>query len=66
MEKFAVKKTERFFSQGNHLVLPAIELLYLWNGFKVLGKQADLVHPLLQLIEKHIKIVDKDKGKIHQ
>lgn len=52
MEKFAVKKCERFFTQGNKLVLPAIELLYLWNGFKVLGKQTELLKPLLALIER--------------
>jgi len=61
MEKFAVKKCERFFTQGNKLILPAVELLYLWNGFKVLGKQMDLVQPLLVLIEKNIMCLGKEK-----
>ncbi|CAG7828623.1 unnamed protein product [Allacma fusca] len=63
MEKFAMKKCERFFAQGNRLILPAIELLYLWNGFKVLGKQMDLVQPLHLLVEKHMKMLEKDKDK---
>jgi len=65
MEKFIVKKCERFFAQGNKLVLPAIELLYLWNGFKIIGKQLTLVQPILLLVERHITALEGDPGKIY-
>jgi len=58
MEKFAVKKTERYFAQRKFLVLPAIELLYVWNMFKVLGKKWSLSDPMLKLIKDAEKCLD--------
>ncbi|KAG8235382.1 hypothetical protein J437_LFUL009241 [Ladona fulva] len=52
MEKFAVKKTERFFAQKKTLLLPALELLFLWNLFKVLGKKWALVESVYKLVEE--------------
>ncbi|XP_063219648.1 tetratricopeptide repeat protein 39B-like [Bacillus rossius redtenbacheri] len=52
MEKFAIKKTSRYFTQENSLVLPAIELMYVWNLFKVLGKKHHLVLQMYKIIEK--------------
>ena len=54
LEKFAVKKSERFLSQGNMLILPAIELMYVWNGFIVIGKNKPVVESYYRLIEKTI------------
>ncbi|KAJ9575327.1 hypothetical protein L9F63_025722, partial [Diploptera punctata] len=52
MEKFVVKKTDRFFAQKKMLVLPAYELLYVWNLFKVLGKRTELIHNVYKTIDK--------------
>lgn len=52
MEKFTIKKAERFFSEQKNLVLPAIELMYLWNVFKVMGKHFHLADNVYKLIEK--------------
>lgn len=35
MEKFAIKRTDRYYAQKEHLVLPVIELMFLWNLFKI-------------------------------
>lgn len=58
MEKFTIKKADRFFSQKKHLVLPAIELMYLWNAFKVLGKHFHLADNVLRLIDTELKQLD--------
>ncbi|XP_046407172.1 tetratricopeptide repeat protein 39B-like [Ischnura elegans] len=58
MEKFAVKKTERYFAQGKTLLLPAFELLYVWNLFKVLGKKWQLVEGVYKLVEEELKLLN--------
>lgn len=54
MEKFIVKRSERYFKQDKQLMLPAIELLYLWNLFRILGKDWKFADNVLRLIEKAI------------
>lgn len=58
MEKFAIKKAERFFAQKSQLTLPAIELMYLWNAFKILGKHFTLADNVYKLIEKALNNLD--------
>lgn len=64
MEKFAVKKSQRFFNQNNRLFMPAVELLYLWNLFNVFGKRKSLCDNLYRLIDKNIKDLEKNPGTI--
>jgi hypothetical protein len=64
MEKFVVKKTERFFAQKKMLVLPAVELLYVWNLFKVLGKKRELIQNMYKIIEKALAKLDSQKSKL--
>lgn len=65
MEKFAVKKSQRFFSQNNRLFMPAVELLYLWNLFNVFGKQKTLCDGLYRLIDKNTKDLEKNPGTVN-
>lgn len=53
MEKFACKRAERYFLTGK-LVIPAIELMFLWNLFKITGKQFQLADGVYKLIEKNL------------
>ncbi|XP_063929008.1 tetratricopeptide repeat protein 39B-like isoform X2 [Zophobas morio] len=54
MEKFAVKKAERYFEQGHHLVLPVVELMYIWNLFKTM-KNFNVANTMYKLVEKALK-----------
>ncbi|KAK0088393.1 hypothetical protein PV325_012176 [Microctonus aethiopoides] len=51
MEKFIVKKSERYFAQNKNLVLPICELMFVWNFFRVIGKRTDLILNMYQIIE---------------
>jgi len=52
IEKFAVRKVKRFLAQGNRLILPGYELMYVWNGFSVLGTNpSELIPPVLRRID---------------
>ncbi|KAM6182548.1 tetratricopeptide repeat protein 39B isoform 1-T1 [Erethizon dorsatum] len=54
-EKFAVRKARRYspsLPAPVKLVLPALEMMYVWNGFSIVGKRKDLCENLLIMIEK--------------
>lgn len=59
MEKFAVRRAERFFQTGK-LVVPAIELMYLWNLFKITSKKFSLADGIYKIIEKTLNQLDHD------
>lgn len=58
LEKFAIRRAERYFAQKKKLCLPAVELMYIWNFFRVLGKKEVLVRNVFDLIERELKDLD--------
>lgn len=52
MEKFVVKKTERYFAQKKNLIMPVFELMYVWNLFRIIGKRQDLMLNIFKRIEE--------------
>ena len=62
MEKFAIAKSKLFLDQGNRLILPSLELIYMWNGFRILGSKYETIEPVFILVEKAIREHEKDKG----
>jgi len=63
MEKFAVRKAERFVKQRGRLTLPALELIYVWNGFRIIGQQYSLVEPFYAMVAEEEKRIMVDKGE---
>lgn len=63
MEKFICKKTERYFAQNRCLILPAIELMYVWNTFKVIGKHFSIADGILKLIDNKLTELDKQSPR---
>ncbi|GCB74364.1 hypothetical protein scyTo_0003454 [Scyliorhinus torazame] len=47
-EKFAIRKARRYLSQNPvKLPVPALEMMYIWNGYAVIGKHQDLTEGML-------------------
>ena len=64
-EKFVIRKSSRFFAQGDRLRLAALELLYAWNILKIIGKEWALIQACYRLIERTIKDLEAGKqGKL--
>lgn len=63
MEKFACKKTERFFAQQSFLYVPALELMYLWNLFKILGKHFPLADGVFRIVEENLNELEARQQK---
>lgn len=61
IEKFAVFKAKRVIEQDCPLVLPALELIYVWNGFSILGKKEALLNPVLDRVERTVQDIVKTK-----
>ncbi|KAI4903746.1 hypothetical protein NFI96_023328 [Prochilodus magdalenae] len=52
-EKFAARKARRYNSSNPiKLVVPALEMMYVWNGFTIVGKRPELTQNLLLTIKK--------------
>ncbi|KAG8595502.1 hypothetical protein GDO81_001539 [Engystomops pustulosus] len=52
-EKFAVRKSRRYAAANPvKLILPALEMMYVWNGFTIVGRRSDLTESLLVTVEK--------------
>ncbi|XP_037094814.1 tetratricopeptide repeat protein 39B-like isoform X2 [Pollicipes pollicipes] len=58
-EKFVIGKSRRYLAQGGRLLLPGYELLYLWNGFKILRKRRCLVEDVLARVETELANLDR-------
>lgn len=60
MEKFVIKKAVRYGAQRNHLVLPAFELIYVWNLFRIIGRRQDIVMKMYKMVEEEEKRLQKE------
>ena len=68
MEKFAIRKAERWVAQDGQLILPGLELVYLWNGFGIMGLDYTRVEQYYVVVESTMETRslagNKDKYKL--
>ncbi|KAK8767717.1 hypothetical protein V5799_005500 [Amblyomma americanum] len=61
IEKFVVKKSQKFFDNGQRLTLPVVEIMYMWNSFPMIGRNEKLLLQILGLIENALPEVSREK-----
>lgn len=63
-EKLAVDRALKFKQSGGEsgLLLPAYELLYIWNGFSMTNGKRELLDPILEDVEKEIACFEGSEG----
>ena len=63
MEKFAIRKAERWSKQDGRLTLPGLELVYLWNGFNIVGLHYNLVERFFVVVEEETKLTEERRSR---
>ncbi|XP_057356184.1 tetratricopeptide repeat protein 39A isoform X8 [Manis pentadactyla] len=59
-EKFAIRKSRRYLSpKPISLPIPALEMMYIWNGYAVIGKQKELTDGILEIITRAEEMLEK-------
>ncbi|XP_068949126.1 tetratricopeptide repeat protein 39A-like isoform X1 [Petaurus breviceps papuanus] len=59
-EKFAIRKSRRYLSPNpTPLPVPALEMMYIWNGYAVIGKQQQLTEGMLDILIKTQETLEK-------
>uniref|UniRef100_F6V4Q3 Tetratricopeptide repeat domain 39A n=1 Tax=Equus caballus TaxID=9796 RepID=F6V4Q3_HORSE len=62
-EKFAIRKSRRYLSPNPiSLPIPPLEMMYIWNGYAVIGKQPELTDGILEIITKAEEMLEKGPG----
>ncbi|XP_029473733.1 tetratricopeptide repeat protein 39A isoform X2 [Rhinatrema bivittatum] len=52
-EKFAIRKSRRYQSKSPvRLPVPPLEMMYIWNGYAVIGKHQDLTEGMLETLNQ--------------
>ncbi|KAJ8376480.1 hypothetical protein SKAU_G00070600 [Synaphobranchus kaupii] len=60
-EKFAIRKARRYFADNPlPLPVPPLEMMYIWNGYTVIGKHRDLTEGMLKTLDEAQKKLDQN------
>ena len=55
LEKFVIRKARQYFNQNNFLLLPALEILYMWGFVRFIGETLPDAMKLIDKAEEDIK-----------
>lgn len=61
-ERLVLTRSKKYVNNSEDMLLPAFELMYIWNVFNMMSNNPELFNPMLELIETKLKSLDKKDG----
>ena len=65
-EKIVLDRSKRYASKVNDMLLPAFELIYIWNVWNMMSRDPTLLQPMLGMVEEKLKTHKKTLGEFTQ
>lgn len=62
-EKIVIERSKRYSNCVEEMILPPLELIYIWNMFQMMYGKRELIQPFLHMIDGKFFQYKHDKGK---
>jgi hypothetical protein len=63
-EKIVIERSKKYKDRVEDMILPPLELLYIWNMFHMMFGKKELLEPFLFMVDKKFFNYKHDKGKL--
>lgn len=60
LEKFVELRSYLFFKENETMLLPILDMFYLWNIFPMIQKNPDIIRPFYEDIQEALKIYSQE------
>lgn len=61
-EKLVLTKSKHYVNKSEEMVLPAFDLMYVWNNFNMMANNPDLFTPMMELVEAKLAELKKSQA----
>lgn len=62
LEKFVELRSYLFFQENETMLLPILDMFYLWNIFPMIQKNPDVIRPFYEDIQEALKIYSQESN----
>lgn len=60
LEKFVELRSYLFFAEGETMLLPILDMFYLWNIFPMIQKSPQLIQPFYEDVQQALLVYTQD------
>lgn len=62
-EKLVLTRSKHYVHKSEEMVLPAFDLMYVWNNFNMMANNPELFTPMMELVEGKLAQLKKSTDK---